>query len=1019
MKRYLILVILFSVTTEKIHAQYVIPDSAFAAYLTYLYPDCMSGKTLDTNCSALVDTAQLYVSLYSAIHSLDGIKYLKKLKRLQCSSMELTELAELPPSLEDLEAYANHLTSLPDLPHTLKILNCGDNLLTAIPALPDSLDYIQCYQNLLTSFPALPNTIHHLRFEKNQISVLPVLPDSLYFLGARENKITTLPPLPSHLHDLDVSENQLTSLPALPPLLVNFYFDHNNISSLPVLPDSIVNLNGARNHLTSLPPLPVNLENLYLVHNDLTSIPTLPNKIYRLILDSNYITSLPSLPESLGWLYVNNNELISIPTLPSRFSDLYCNHNHLTSLPALPTSLLDLDCSYNNIAELPTLPPYILTLYCQHNQLSDLPLLRSEMWNLDCSNNKITHLSSIPSLEFSGFKCDSNLLTSLPAIPMYTTSISCNHNLLTSLPEFPDGMTFISCNDNQLTSLILPVSGVTYLSCAYNKLTSLPALPPMRVLDCSHNLLSTLPDLPDSLRELNCTYNPLSCLPEFPPFLGIPGEYYFPDYIRSIGGLYVKHTNISCFARVPDVTAVVDTLLPVCTNLSDICNVHPTMSGRIYWDKNYNNQYDFPEPFLSDQIIKVSPGNWTSNSDQNGLYHVKLDTNIENTIRCYSTLNYASIFPSNYSISPTTLENVPGSYDFAIQIPPGIYDLEAGLASGVARPGFLTNVTVTISNTGTEDQSDIILKLKKPTGFDVYSSSITPSLIVDDTLIWENFSLEHFKNTSFQVTLQVPQNATINSLAEYEAWAYGVNGDTTPANNYARWTEAIRGSYDPNDKVVNKNVLSSTYSDSDRLIYTIRFQNTGTDTAFTVIVRDTISSMLDISSLKIINASHPYQLIIRDKNIVEIAFSNIQLPDSIHDETASHGFVQLSLKPRNGLQVNDEINNSASILFDYNSPVKTNTARTSVQIIIGVMNMSKLSFKLFPNPAAEKIIVELPSSENCNWQLTDISGKMILRNSINGKKQFDINVAGIHEGTYILSMEVNDNFSSSKIIIVR
>jgi uncharacterized repeat protein (TIGR01451 family) len=53
----------------------------------------------------------------------------------------------------------------------------------------------------------------------------------------------------------------------------------------------------------------------------------------------------------------------------------------------------------------------------------------------------------------------------------------------------------------------------------------------------------------------------------------------------------------------------------------------------------------------------------------------------------------------------------------------------------------------------------------------------------------------------------------------------------------------IRGSFDPNDKLVNKATLPTTYNaNKDRLLYTIRFQNTGTDTAFTVIVRDAVLS---------------------------------------------------------------------------------------------------------------------------------------------------------------------------------
>ena len=122
-----------------------------------------------------------------------------------------------------------------------------------------------------------------------------------------------------------------------------------------------------------------------------------------------------------------------------------------------------------------------------------------------------------------------------------------------------------------------------------------------------------------------------------------------------------------------------------------------------------------------------------------------------------------------------------------------------------------------------------------------------------------------------------------------------------------------------------------------------------------MIVRDAVLSNIDVTSLRVVNASHKYQLIVREKNIVEVAFPNIQLPDSNTNEAKSHGFVQLEFKPKAGLPVNAEINNSASIFFDYNAPIVTNTATTKIQIILGTASNRKLNFKLFPNPTSSSI----------------------------------------------------------------
>lgn len=54
-------------------------------------------------------------------------------------------------------------------------------------------------------------------------------------------------------------------------------------------------------------------------------------------------------------------------------------------------------------------------------------------------------------------------------------------------------------------------------------------------------------------------------------------------------------------------------------------------------------------------------------------------------------------------------------------------------------------------------------------------------------------------------------------------------------------------------------------------------------------------------------------------------FSNINLQDSNHNEPLSHGYLLYSIKPVAGLLPYQKIKNSASIYFDFEAPVLTNT----------------------------------------------------------------------------------------------
>ncbi len=98
------------------------------------------------------------------------------------------------------------------------------------------------------------------------------------------------------------------------------------------------------------------------------------------------------------------------------------------------------------------------------------------------------------------------------------------------------------------------------------------------------------------------------------------------------------------------------------------------------------------------------------------------------------------------------------------------------------------------------------------------------------------------------------------------------------------------GAYDPNDKQgfplgVGEDRWVPTGQPID---YLIRFQNTGTDTAFTILVRDTLSDLLDFATLTMGAGSHTFNYRIVQPNVLEFLFNNIMLPDSNVNEPASH-----------------------------------------------------------------------------------------------------------------------------------
>ncbi|MBL0128929.1 MAG: hypothetical protein IPP83_16080 [Flavobacteriales bacterium] len=68
---------------------------------------------------------------------------------------------------------------------------------------------------------------------------------------------------------------------------------------------------------------------------------------------------------------------------------------------------------------------------------------------------------------------------------------------------------------------------------------------------------------------------------------------------------------------------------------------------------------------------------------------------------------------------------------------------------------------------------------------------------------------------------------------------FPVLGDVVPDDNASTWTITVAASLDPNVVLVDKATISSDdVVDGTPLDYVIQFQNTGTDTAFTVLIKN-------------------------------------------------------------------------------------------------------------------------------------------------------------------------------------
>jgi hypothetical protein len=236
-------------------------------------------------------------------------------------------------------------------------------------------------------------------------------------------------------------------------------------------------------------------------------------------------------------------------------------------------------------------------------------------------------------------------------------------------------------------------------------------------------------------------------------------------------------------------------------------------------------------------------------------------------------------------------------------------------------------------------------------------------------------------------------------------------GDASIANNTIVRCDTVRSSFDPNaiEVLPQGHILNDT-----RLQYTIHFENTGNDTAKNIHVIDTLSSHLKSSTIELVFASSEMNISVQktaSDNVVIFDFPNINLPDSSHHGLC-HGIVVFTIKPYSGLACDTQIHNRASIYFDLNEGVLTNTVNNSIYCAPTFeenLNNSDIQVpRLFPNPASSQLIVEADNLLYDYIAICNNFGQILLQQK-SEPKQTKLDIQMLPPGIYCVRLVGNSN----------
>ena len=454
------------------------------------------------------------------------------------------------------------------------------------------------------------------------------------------------------------------------------------------------------------------------------------------------------------------------------------------------------------------------------------------------------------------------------------------------------------------------------------------------------------------------------------------------------------------------------------------------IKGRVYLDINQNCVQDIGEPGIPNVSI-YSNNSYYASTNTSGDYLMHTNQ-MSNTISPYSNLSgYSPTCPSPsvLNVNFTNACDTSLSNDFGYYADPNAVDLVIHPGWSNANPGFDKHYWICYYNNSPTSQNALIRFTYDPS---LQYLSCTQGGIhypADHKIEWTFINLPHANlwdwNTKPEIYFHVPASVSIyDTLCSYFEILPVIN-DTYPFDNTLNTCESVTGCHDPNSKdVLPRGQTPQGYittSDSV-LLYNLHFQNDGNDTCLTVVIIDTLSQYLNPATIVPGASSHPYTFTLTDHGTLTFRFDQILLPDSNANEPASNGYVNYTVHLKPNLPIGTEINNTAHIFFDFNTPIATNTTRNTIASPLQISEPEiNAKVNVFPNPFSDYTTFEINNGKadaEYSIEIFDLPGKCVQSYKNIHTNSFNISAKNLESGIYLYKvMDSEKEIGKGKIIV--
>ncbi len=469
-----------------------------------------------------------------------------------------------------------------------------------------------------------------------------------------------------------------------------------------------------------------------------------------------------------------------------------------------------------------------------------------------------------------------------------------------------------------------------------------------------------------------------------------------------------------------------------------------TIEGTVYSDSVANCTQDAGEVGIPHVQIYCSGIGYTY-TDAAGHYSFKVPSGsytVTETVQPFRSLSPCQL--NGIAVTAIASTGCVNTVNFANGSTP-VHNLRISTSTVTpAVPGEMMIQQIAIINEGTVNEDSVFTTYK--TDGQLFAPWFTPSGIF--TASGNHYTTSGFPSLApgevqvFDVAYNVPANMPVNTtVTNMDTVTYNQptstwTDDHTPWNNVCDHKATVVASYDANFKEVypKGTDASGLITTSDSVLeYTIHFQNTTGWYAQNIVIIDTLDGDFDWASLHPVYESHACQAFVYQSGAVKVAkftFTNINMPPQTMDDLRSNGMVTYTVKTATGLAAGTQLKNRASIYFDNNEPVVTNTTLNTVGtgtgpiIVKNTPAVGNNSFVVYPNPASNSFhaVINTEKTTTAVMNVTDVTGKTLMSKTMTlqaGTQTLTTDVNQLAPGMYFVNVITDGKVQTQKLAIVK